>query len=118
MDYFPHQIGDFAEKKPISKLPSVYVLTTQQFEYIKIGRTTNLKQRISNIQSGCPFLLSLWLGIRTPNDSQVEKHLHKAMRHAHLRGEWFVPQVQDLNYLIDFFNLTNQNVREVSNALL
>jgi hypothetical protein len=31
------------------------------------------------------------------------------MRHAHLRGEWFVPQVQDLNYLIDFFKTGKLN---------
>ena len=118
MHYYQHHIGDFSVKKPISKLPSVYVLTTSKFEYIKIGRTTNLKQRISNIQSGCPFILALWLGIKTPNDVEIEKHLHYAMRHVHLRGEWFTPKVQDLHYLIDFFNFTNQNVREVANALL
>lgn len=118
MDFFPHQIGDFAERKPISKLPLVYVLITRQFEYIKIGRTKHIKQRLSNIQSGCPFMLALWLGIRTPKDCEIEKHLHNSMRHVHLRGEWFIPQVEDLNYLLDFFNLTNQNVREVSNALL
>lgn len=118
MDYFPHDVGDFADKKPISKLPMVYVLTTRQFEYIKIGRTKHLKQRMRNIQSGCPFALALWLSIRTTKDAEIEKHLHHSMRHVHLRGEWFEPKVEDLDYLLSFFDLTNKNVREVSDALL
>ena len=118
MDYFPHEVGDFAEKKPISKLPMVYVLTTRKFEYIKIGRTNRIKQRMSNIQSGCPFHLSLWLAIRTPKDQQIEKHLHYAIRHTHLRGEWFEPEGKDLDFLISFFDLTNKNVKEVAHALL
>ena len=118
MEYFPHDVGDFVEKNPISKLPMVYVLTTRQFEYIKIGRTKHLKQRLSNIQSGCPFVLALWLSIRTTKDVEIEKHLHNALSHAHLRGEWFEPTVKDLDFLLNFFDLTNKNVKEVAHALL
>ena len=118
MNYFQHEVGDFADKKPISKLPMVYVLTTTKFEYIKIGRTKHLKQRMSNIQSGCPFTLALWLAIKTPKDAEIEKHLHYAMKHTHLRGEWFEPKEKDLDYLISFFDLTNKNVKEVAYALL
>jgi hypothetical protein len=118
MDFFPHDVGDFAEKKPISKLPMVYVLTTRQFEYIKIGRTKHFKQRMRNIQSGCPFFLSLWLAIKTTRDVEIEKHLHNELSHVHVRGEWFEPKEKDLDYLISFFDLTNKNVKEVSSALL
>lgn len=118
MEYFPHEFDDFVEKKPISKLPMVYVITTNQFEYIKIGRTKHFKQRMSNLQSGCPFVLALWLSIRTTKDVEIEKYLHNALRHIHLRGEWFEPKVEDLDFLQTFFDLTNKNVKEVAHALL
>lgn len=96
----------------------VYVLITPNFEYIKIGKSTSFKQRLSNIQSGCPFELDLWLSIRTPKADEIESLLHKRLRHINLRGEWFKPQTSHLDELSEFFRSTNANVKEVAHALL
>lgn len=118
MNYYQHHIGDFNNATRICKLPTVYVLATFDFKYVKIGQSITLKQRINNIQSGCPFTLTLWLSIKTPNPIQIEKFLHKRMAHVHMRGEWFAPKDDDLDYLLDYFKETNKHVKEVRYALL
>lgn len=118
MNYYPHHIGDFNKDVRIRKLPMVYVLATHDFGYIKVGKTKSPKQRFINIQSGCPFDLNLWLAVRTPKESEIEKTVHLRLAHCHLRGEWFVPSPSDLDDLSKFFALTNANVREVFSALL
>lgn len=118
MNFYPHHIGDFNNATKISQLPMVYVLATQGLEHIKIGKTKSPKQRFINIQSGCPFNLSLWMAIRTPAADEIEKALHQKMKHCRTRGEWFTPGDDDLDMLIDFVGMTNASVREAVHALL
>ncbi len=118
MNCYQHEIGDFDKKIRINKLPMVYVLSTQDLEYIKVGKTNSPKQRFINIQSGCPFKLSLWLAIKTPRHAELEKIIHRRLAHCRVRGEWFAPSEKDLDALSDFFTLTNANVHEVFDALL
>lgn len=118
MNYYSHNIGDFTEVIPRHKLEAVYVLATPNFEFIKIGISRSFKQRISNIQTACPFELTVWQIIRTPIAAEIEMHLHKAMAHCHARGEWFKPSEADLDALADFFAKTNAEVKRVLDALL
>ena len=118
MNYYEHHIGDFDVAIKTHELPMVYVLTTPNFQYLKIGKSRDFKQRLVNIQSGCPFDLDLWLAIRTPKPSKVECRLHALMKHAHVRGEWFSPKPRDLDYLLDFFQDTNLHIKGVRRALL
>ncbi len=118
VNYYPHHIGDFDKVTRICELPMVYVITTQRFEFIKVGKSTNFKLRLSNIQSGCPLELSLWCAIRTPKPEKVGKALHTLLAHCGTRGEWFAPDGPDLDAVVDFCTATNANVREVRNALL
>lgn len=99
------------------KLPMVYVLATQKFEYIKIGTTKNFKGRFGNIQTGCPFTLFLWLAIRSFRAKEIEKELHITLGDFNIRGEWFVLGVQQLDYLIEFCAKKNIETRREINAL-
>ena len=118
MDLYVHSAGDFKPPIKISKLPSVYVIATHGFEFIKIGKTKSIKQRLGNLQSGCPFFLFLWCGIRSPKINEIEKELHSMMSHCRIRGEWFSPTHEDLDKIFDYCKLTNQNVKGVVDALL
>jgi hypothetical protein len=118
MKWFHHEPSDFDVGVKIHKLPIVYVIATRELDYIKIGKTKSLKQRLSNLQSGCPFHLHLWLGIRTSKADEIEKFLHKRYEEDNLRGEWFCLSTQQLDELAQFVNLTNINVREAIRALL
>jgi hypothetical protein len=111
MSGYPHDVGDFGTELRMTKLPAVYVLSTPNYEFIKIGKSGALKQRISNIQTSCPFDLTVWLTIRTPIPVLIEQHMHRMMAHCHARGEWFSPSGEDLDALLSFVSQTNENIR-------
>lgn len=118
MNYFPHRASDFDKAVRICKLPMVYIIATAEFKFIKIGKTANFKWRLSNIQSGCPYALSLWRAIRTPRASEIESALHQQLAHCRERGEWFAPSDADLDYLLEFCALTNEDAKGARRALL
>jgi hypothetical protein len=118
MNFFSHSASDFAAGVKVSRLPIVYALKTEGFEHVKIGKTCSPKQRFINIQSGCPFELTLWMTIRTPKADEIERVLHQKLKHCRTRGEWFSPSESDLDYLLDFFSMTNASVKEAARALL
>jgi hypothetical protein len=77
MNWFHHEPSDFVPGIKRNKLPIVYVFATCELDYIKIGKTKSVKQRLSNVQSGCPFHLHLWIAIATPKADEIEKFLIK-----------------------------------------
>ena len=88
VNFYEHKPSFFEVGARISTLPMVYVIVTNDFKFMKIGSTKAFKQRLSNIQSGCPFKLSLWLGIRTPVHKAVEKDLQK--KNGSCASQWRV----------------------------
>lgn len=94
-------------------MPIVYVLTTSDFKYTKIGIAKNIKQRMSNVQSGCPFHLTLYLGAHAPNTRDIEKYLHKHFEDKNTRGEWFCLDVGEIDWLSDFFSELNKEIKSV-----
>lgn len=118
MKWYQHDPTDFVLKVKRHELPLVYVFATRDFSYIKIGKTKSVKQRLSNIQSGCPFHLHLWAGIRTPKSNEIEMYLHQLFEAQNVRGEWFFLTPLQLDELHEFIDLTNKNVREAIRALL
>jgi hypothetical protein len=59
---------------------------------IKIGRSVNVKRRMTNLQTGNPDELALMGEIRTqgiPQDRVVERALHERYASKHLTREWF-----------------------------
>ena len=91
----------------------VYVLATSDLSLIKIGLTTSAKQRFINIQSACPFHVSLWTAIRTPIPAMVEKWLHGEFSEYRTRGEWFAMTDCALDRLAELVASTNQHIGEV-----
>ncbi|WP_406469526.1 GIY-YIG nuclease family protein [Streptomyces hirsutus] len=65
----------------------VYAIGTSDARMVKIGYTTNLERRLSQIQVGCPLLLEvLWWTEAGPS---FEEALHRIFAAQRLRGEWF-----------------------------
>lgn len=65
----------------------IYFLKAGSTSKYKIGYTTNIKQRITKLQIGCPdtlHLVALWNG-----DTRLERKIHQRYRHHRVRGEWF-----------------------------
>ena len=118
MEFFSHSAGDFDHGIKVHRLPMVYAINTPNFEFVKIGKSRSFKQRFSNIQTSCPLKLTLWMSIRSPKADEIEDFLHAHFYEWNIRGEWFAFSKEALNDLYDFFQSTNENVREASRALL
>lgn len=67
----------------------VYVLATRDLKFVKIGSTVSPKMRFNNIQTGCPFELFLWIGVKTSRLREIESELHSRFAEWRTRGEWF-----------------------------
>lgn len=69
-------------------MSGVYVLQDQETGLIKIGRATNLKDRLANLRTGNPRLELLhWF--ETNEDSTVEAYVHSRLIKHRRAGEFF-----------------------------
>lgn len=75
----------------------VYFVLAQSSNAIKIGTTTDIKQRLKAIQCCQSEPLKLLKFIE--GGSQLEAALHQKFRMLHLSGEWFKADKSLLNYI-------------------
>jgi Meiotically up-regulated gene 113 len=71
------------------KHQSVYIFQCSQTGVVKIGISCNVSKRLSAIQTGYPFLLTVVRTIETEEPRKMEQKLHKALDDFRLKGEWF-----------------------------
>jgi len=74
----------------------IYFLQPAGQTHIKIGYTKDLKRRINELQTSCPYKLVL-LGM-IEGDISIEQHIHKHLQHYRLGGEWF----RGTNFVIEY----------------
>ena len=67
----------------------IYVVRCEESNYYKIGKTDDIKKRLSGLQVGCPYRLVLIHYYDKQNSDLIEKHLHNKYRDYEIRGEWF-----------------------------
>lgn len=56
---------------------------------IKIGYADNVATRLSKLQNGCPYPLSLLAAFATEHPQADEHALHGRFARQRMRGEWF-----------------------------
>ncbi len=66
---------------------------------VKIGYARNPESRLSNLQSGCPYRLSLIGYAPVESAPDIEQQLHARFGEVSLRGEWYaeIPSILDLS---------------------
>lgn len=81
---------------------------------VKIGRTSNLKSRLSSIQTCNPHEVELlaWFA----EDERFENEVHSDLADARVRGEWF-NAVDAVEWLIDWYDRRTLGV-QVPNGFL
>ena len=69
--------------------------------YIKIGSTSNLKQRIARLQTSDPFPLKVLYTIDIPDEESLifEKHVHSICVNYLISGEWYKKSVLEEHLL-------------------
>ena len=69
----------------------VYFVRLAGSEFVKVGKTQNINQRLSNLQVSNPSVLIIDFLFVTPEHDKYEKQLHQhlVIKGQHVRGEWF-----------------------------
>ena len=72
----------------------VYILTNQAYpDYIKIGKTTNLEQRLKSLDTtGVPLPFECYYAIEVSDYSRVEKLIHQSF-------DKYRELIENFNYL-------------------
>ncbi len=69
---------------------SLYVIEAIGSDFAKVGFTTSIEHRIASLQTGCPFALRVAKVVDISSQCE-ERRFFDAIRHLHVRGEWFRP---------------------------
>lgn len=87
----------------------VYIVQCIGFNYYKIGISKNdYHNRISSMQTGCPFELNMINAFHCVNYSEIEINLHKKYSKKRISGEWFE---LDENDLLDIYKFIGNNTK-------
>lgn len=81
----------------------VYIIAAENGLF-KIGKTTNIDNRLQQIKSANPiqcFLVGL-IEAKDDNLDKLERLLHKMFKDKRIRGEWFALSKNDLLLLIPY----------------
>ena len=75
----------------------VYLIKANNF--YKIGATSNVKRRISEISTSIPFEISIITTITTDDMYKLEASLHDRFSEKRVNGEWFILEQSDVDYI-------------------
>lgn len=80
-------------------------------KYGKIGIAFNPSARIESIQTGNPEEVILYAFYRIPNAKTEEEYLHDKFKDKHVRGEWFLLDNVDVDWITQrLFEKVNQYI--------
>ena len=82
---------------------------------VKIGRTTDLMNRLKDLQVGNPYELNILFTLpcsSLEHSMKLERFLHRQLYNKfHVRGEWFIVDSRvSITKLIDKFNTSHSHL--------
>jgi hypothetical protein len=77
--------------KRASDIPEgwVYVVSNPLWKGVKIGKAIDVRDRVKTMQTYAPAEYALEHYVYSTKALQVEKHVHRELSDARIRGEWF-----------------------------
>src|SRR5690348_10834207 len=89
-------------------MPVYFIQCEDANKYIKIGYTQgDPQERLEKLQVGCPYPMTL-LGV-VDSGRKVERELHRKYDSHRVRGEWFRPDMNILQFIEKRARLQNAN---------
>lgn len=85
------------KEKPTKGL--VYLLKIEDRDEYKIGVTTNLDKRVTQLSTQMPFELEIINTIKSNDIYQLESELHSKFEDKNINGEWFELTNRDISYI-------------------
>lgn len=91
-----------------------YVYLLYAGGYIKVGVSHSVNKRIKTLQTGCPFEIKLVCkgGFLDSKEAYlIEKEIHDYLKDKgfHSSNEWFLMDMNTLDYLIHHYQLNDEN---------
>lgn len=71
------------------KKRGAFIYIVQAGEFVKIGIAVDVKVRLSELQVGCPYQMSLLRFWRSLKPARDERMIHHKLKPYRVRGEWF-----------------------------
>jgi hypothetical protein len=98
----PDRLGDalrWAKSKANIAHGIIYIVECER--YYKIGQSINFSNRLAGIVTSLPFKVSVTHTISVPINTlaRCEKYLHKLYKKKHHKGEWYMLDVDDVDYI-------------------
>lgn len=87
-------------KSKIAVEPGVYVVESQG--RYKIGMSTNVRSRISSLQTSNPYPITIVRVFWADNPEQLERQLHARFARRRLVGEWFALTPGEVHFVKAF----------------
>ncbi|WP_395138279.1 GIY-YIG nuclease family protein [Armatimonas sp.] len=91
-----HLVGEGATR---SGVPEFVYLVQADNGLVKIGRTRNIKNRLSELRVGSPCELELLVMVKALDCVLLEQRLHRRFAKTRVRGEWFRLSMEDIEYV-------------------
>lgn len=66
----------------------LYIVQAKTTRFVKVGSCTDLKDRLRQVQTGCPYDLEVLVALYSEG-RKLEKDLHVQFATLRVRGEWF-----------------------------
>ena len=88
---------------------NVYIIE-HEHGYVKIGVSKNPVGRMSELQTGCPYKLTLLGEIYADEPFKVEKNLHERFKIKQTRGEWYDLNTRERGRLLVLTDLNKNQV--------
>ena len=67
----------------------VYLIHIEGTTYYKIGFAKSIKNRLNQMQTGCPHKMKVVAKVHHSNARSYESLIHRIVRDRNIRGEWF-----------------------------
>lgn len=78
-------------------MPVYFIHQVERGQWLmKIGRATDIRQRLRDLQTGNPKELKVVGWIVSQNEARAERALHRKYSRANVGGEWFALQPADI----------------------
>jgi hypothetical protein len=88
----------------------VVYLIQHEHGYIKIGRSTNPKQRVATLETATPYELTVIGAIDASDPVETERRLHDKYEDQCKSGEWFSLDAHDKQHLLALCDLNADQV--------
>jgi len=84
----------------------------EDYHFLKIGRTINLKDRIKNIQTGCPHKINNVFVIKADHELELkglEEIMHFYLKKHSINNEWYLATKECICIFLNLLDKINKN---------